>query len=365
MSPDHRKQNGTAGRPVWRLFWLAVLALGVAGWWLALAGESSDRAWRALLVNFLFFTPLAAGLVAWPAIVVASNGRWSRGLESSALGALWFAPVSLLAFLLLILGGPHWAPWMHEEFHGFKGLWLDARFLFARDALALAGLWAFAARFARRRAGGERSGWNAGLMAFLYAVIFSLLGFDLVMALEPRWFSTLFGGYFFITGLYAAVAAWALAVLIDFGHEANQDRLQDLANLIKVFSLLAVGFMFSQLLPIWYENLPEEVIFVIPRRQVTDWRWVSLGLLFTIYLGPLVLLLTRRSRRSRLWLTGVTLLLLAGLWVERWWLVYPSLELDPVLGPAELSVTAAFLAAFVLARGEYASRLRRTEEAPG
>ena len=43
-----------------------------------------------------------------------------------------------------------------------------------------------------------------------YAFILTLLAFDLVMALDPHWFSSLFGGYFFVSGMYAAVAAWTL-----------------------------------------------------------------------------------------------------------------------------------------------------------
>ena len=52
-----------------------------------------------------------------------------------------------------------------------------------------------------------------GWLCFAYAIVFTLLGFDLVMSLDPHWFSTLFGWYFFMSGMYAALAAWTLIVI--------------------------------------------------------------------------------------------------------------------------------------------------------
>ena len=45
----------------------------------------------------------------------------------------------------------------------------------------------------------------------------------------------------------------------------DADRRHDLGKLIVAFSLLTTYMMFSQLIVIWYENLPDEVRFVIPR----------------------------------------------------------------------------------------------------
>jgi hypothetical protein len=44
---------------------------------------------------------------------------------------------------------------------------------------------------------------------------------------------------------------------------------------------------------------------------------------------------------------------MAGMWVERWWLVTPTLSDHLTLGVAELSIAAALLAVFILAAGRF------------
>ena len=59
-----------------------------------------------------------------------------------------------------------------------------------------------------------------------------------------------------------------------------------------------------------------------------------------VYLGPLVLLLSQAAKRSRRFLGGVALLVLVGMWVERWWLVTPTLGGPMTLSLAELAAAA-------------------------
>jgi hypothetical protein len=323
-----------------------VFVAGLAVWIAYAAAWDPPRAWRALLINFIFFTPLAAGMVVWPALLTAARAEWLGPVRRSALAAVAFAPVSIAAFALLWFGREHWAAWMHEE-NLPNAAWLNAPLLFGRDAAALVGLWVLAAFYAARAARLRTRKLPAWLVA-AYGGVFSLLGFDLVMALDPHWFSTLFGGYFFISGMYAAVAAWTLAAILS-RPMPDADRRQDLGKLVVAFSLLATYMMFSQLIVIWYEQLPAEVRFVIPRLTQPPWKWVSAVLLGTIYLGPLVILLTVRAKRSPRFLGIVVAAVLVSLWLERWWLVTPTLGGEPVLGLVELSITAAMSAALALA----------------
>ena len=190
-------------------------------------------------------------------------------------------------------------------------------------AIALLVLWALALWFVLWTGHRGRKVLAAWL-AFTFCIVWSLLAFDLVMALDPPWVSSLFGAYFFVTSLYIAMAAWTLLVLLLHPTADRGTRQEDLGKLIVAFSLASTYMMFSQLLPIWYENLGHEVRFVIPRLRLAPWRWVSLGLLTTVYLGPLVLLLTRWSKKTSWYLGAISLIVLVGMWVERWWLVTPD-----------------------------------------
>jgi hypothetical protein len=196
-----------------------------------------------------------------------------------------------------------------------------------------------------------------GSLIVMYCLVFSLIGFDMVMALDPHWYSSLFGAYFFVSGMYAAIAGWTISYIFQ-AENHNPAHLRDLGNLMLAFSLLTTYMMFSQLLPIWYENLPHEVRFILPRFQVFPWRWVSVALLGSIYLGPLAMLLWRRPKRSPLYLGIVALVILAGLWLERWWLVIPTLGGEFKIGLIEFSMAAIFAAVIILGFQRFHKRVK-------
>jgi hypothetical protein len=335
MSTSERGDNRRLTRT---LLW-ALLALGGCGVWIFfLNGAEGNRAWRSLLINFLFFSSLSGGLVVWLAVVGTCNGHWHKRLERLAASGIVFSVPSVLSLVALWIGSARWAPWYGATLH--QGFWLDNSFLFARDLLALLLFWGAAAYFLVDQ--GNRGGRLCGaLFIVVYCLVFSLLGFDLVMALDPDWHSNLIGGYFFMSGLYIAITFWALLAARE--PEASSDQLHDLGKLIVAFSLMTTYLMYAHLLPFWYENLPRETRFLVPRLNGAPWGKVSFLLLCTVYFGPLVLLLSERVKRNRWSLGVISLLVLVGMWVERWWLVAPTFDPAVRLGLSELSMAAAFI----------------------
>jgi len=334
-----RLKNKTARNGIWIFLFVVGMAL-----WLAclLKGGEAPRAWRAFLINFAYFTPIAGGMVVWSAVVRTSRGNWDGPLEGTAFSGITFALPSFAALIALWISSPQWAPWFGRKDLP-QGLWFQETFVFGRNLAALTIFWLLAMWYvAQRRRGGGKV--LAGFLIFTYCMVFSLIGFDLIMALDPRWYSALFGGYFFISGMYGAAAAWTVVSLRR--PEADANRLHDLGKLIVTFSLLTTYMMFSQLLPIWYGNLPAETRFVVPRMNFYPWAAVSIALLAVVYLGPLALLLTVRGKRTRWYLGTIALLILVGLWVERWWLVAPTFHRELKLGLTELSISAAYLGIF-------------------
>jgi len=320
------------------LVWLLLALGGCLAWLFFLNGSDAGRAWRSLLINFLFFSSLAGGLVVWPAVVRTCNGRWHLQVERLAAAGIAFSIPSLLALILLWIGSPRWAPWYQARQH--QGVWLDNTFLFGRDLAALLLFWGLAFYY-QRKLRLDQGHVCGPLLILAYCLVFSLLGFDLVMALDPHWYSNLAGGYFFMSGLYIAITGWTL--LAAWQADAREDELHDMGQLIVAFSLMTTYLMYSHLLPFWYENLPHEIRFLVPRMNFQPWKTVSYLLLGAVYFGPLVLLLTERSKRNRLSLGAISLLVLAGMWVERWWLVAPAFDPAVRLGLSELSLAAAFL----------------------
>jgi hypothetical protein len=320
-SPEIKDPLHMTTRRVPLVAWALLAAAGAIVWVLCLSlmHEQRPRVWHGLLINFLFFTPLSAGMVAWSAVVQASRGRWAGSLEQLALAGRGGALPSLVILAVLWASSPIWSPAWSRPLP--QGQWLNRHFLFARDWAALAIYWIMAFIYTRQRAAGGGKTLGAFLIV-AYGLVFSLLGFDLVMALDPKWYSTLAGGYFFVSGMYAAVAVWAL--LSAFRADGTGDRLHDLGKIVVALSILTAYLAYAHVFVIWYENLPAETRFLVPRMNYSPWiviSWVIVGL---VYLGPLILLLTVWSKRTRWFLASILIIVLAALWVERWWLVAPT-----------------------------------------
>jgi hypothetical protein len=352
MNTSDAANNSRLPRDARDRFWLLLFVAGLGAWIILGWTVDAHRAWRALLVNFLFFSSLACGMVTWPAVVLASRGTWMKQMESSALAGISFAPASVVALIALWIGGAWWAPWVTHTELPWKW-WLNPTFLFARDLAALLVFWLLAAWFVRRRLAKAETR-LAGWFIFAFCIVFSLLGFDLVMALYPHWYSSLFGGYFFISAMYIAVCGWTFVTL---RNPVDVLQSSDLGKLVVAFSILTTYMMYSQLLPIWYENLPHETLYVVPRMNFNPWKALSIFLVASVYLGPLVILLTRWSKRTRPFLRGVCLAMLICLWIERWWLVTPALDRRMAYdGPGRViagvavhvAITASFLGLFTL-----------------
>lgn len=342
--PTQQAQNRYAIRGL--APWLLLFALGLIAWLaLLLAGNEPARAWRALLINFIYAAPLAAGLVTWSAIVVAANGRWAGETERLAWRGMGFLVPSLLILIVLWIGSPGWAPWYGKELH--QGAWLNNTVLFVREFVGLLVFRATAVWFLAKRIRGRRAAMMpAAILVVVYCIVLTLFSFDFVMALLPEWRSGIFGAYFFISSLYLAIVFWTLLAVLQ--KQSPVEVRHDLGKLVLAFSVLTTSLLYMQLLTIWYENFPEETSYLIQRMHFADWKIVSGFLVLIVYLGPLVMLLTEWSKKNRFYLGAVSGLLLAGLWVERWWMVAPTFSREAHLGLVELAATAAVVGLFGL-----------------
>ena len=319
---------------------LILSALFFMLWRMMFSGENDERLWHSFLINFLFFTSLAGGLAVWPAIVVSTYGRWMGTAERFCRVGLAFSFPSVIALVVLWIGSESWAPWLFAKKDMF---WLNNTFLFSRNIAMLIVFWILAFVFVAKRHS-ENKRVYARWLVLAYVISFSLLGFDFVMELEPEWYSMMTGGYFFSSAVYLAAAAWALmAVLAD---EAK-DILHDIGKLVIAFCMFTSYLMFSHLFPIWYENNPHEVLFLIPRMNF-DWKWISYLLLLMVYIGPIALLLPARMKRNRITLGGISLMIVAGMWIERWWLISAVFSKERIIfGWEEIVLLLAFLLLFV------------------
>jgi Ni/Fe-hydrogenase subunit HybB-like protein len=343
-----------------------LLLIGMVSFVIGISGPQAQRVWQAYLINFVFWFGMAAGSILFVAILNMTHARWGRPLKrlAEALGA--FLPVSFILFWLLYGGRTSVFPWIHEPVHG-KEKWLNVPFLFARDGIGIFVLTAVATaligfsvrsdsvRLSDGRTPDPNLSWKrqialSPVLGILYALVLSLLAFDLIMSLDPHWTSTLFGGYFFVGSFYIALAALTfLSALLrktsDLEPMLRPRHFHDLGKLLFGFCMMTGYLFYSQFLVVWYGNLPEETRYVIERIRQHPWvplPWIILGTCFAV---PFFVLLVKKLKMNPRALMGTSVIILIGMWLERFLLVSPSLwksETIP-LGVIECSITAGFL----------------------
>lgn len=379
-------RRARAGLPPWEMPLLGLAALGVVGLLIGLGGQ--HRSLQAFWVNFLFWGGLAQAGVVFAAIVHLTRGQWGPTLVRLALLQVAFVPVTLLLFVVVAASAPVLLPWADAEVRHeiqthfpFKAAWLSVPFFIVRGLVGLGALAAVSVAFARAVLRPERGalaelsgvsppqGWRgleaerahsrrratalAIAVVVLYVLVYTLLSFDLVMSLEPEWYSTLFGGHFFVTTIYMGLAAlivWAALLRRRLGLETQLGPYQfhNVGKILFGFCVLSAYTFFSQYLVIWYGNLPEETSFIRHRIEHPVWLQMAKAVIFGGFAIPFVILINQRVKMIPATLAAVAVLVLAAGLIERSLLVLPPLRPgvtrlpSEVVGLPEILVTLGF-----------------------
>ncbi len=346
-----------------RLGSLILIGIGLLAFVGALLTDPS-RAWRAYHFNWLYFTSIAQGAVTLAAAVTITRGLWSRPIRRIALGFVAFLPVAyLLVIPILLFGTHHIFPWVDHPVVK-KAAYLNVPFLSARTLVLLGALvlldlifayWSLRpdiglvldeaperlrglyARFTRGYRGQEREEVRsyqklarlAPLLGITWALAFGVLAWDFVMSLEPHWFSTMIGPYFFMGGFLGGIAATTMACIF-YALRGGQDdvihptNFHDLGKMLFGFCVFWAYLFYSQFIVIWYGLLPIEQDWLIHRLNAT-FEPIMVTVVCGLFLFPFFGLLgvaPKRTPRVLLLFAGIVL---TGLWFERYMLVYPSL----------------------------------------
>jgi hypothetical protein len=122
-------------------------------------------------------------------------------------------------------------------------------------------------------------------------------------------------------------------------------------------------FFWSQYLVIWYGNVPVETRFFTTRFFDDPWRTMAWVILLMGWLLPFAYLLKRLTGRPPERhgpLLGVALMGLAAIFLERVFVIFPSVSATSRLParPTDLLITLGFFALFVLGRRWFFSRFK-------
>jgi hypothetical protein len=368
---------------------IVLILIGAYSFLTGIRGPEPLRAWQIFLVNLLFWGGLAQGCFVFSPILHVSEGGWGRPLKRIAEGMWLFTPLALLLYLVLFSGGEVLFPWVGHPYPG-KEQWLSLPNVAARDLIGLMllcglnlayllsslrpdlgalreakpgkvnGLWRLLSRDWKGLAGEQkRSDAAQGTLAVFcilaFVFVMSLLAFDLIMSLDPEWYSTLFGVYYFIGCFYSGLALIAvLAALLRRSLNLEvflvPETFYDQGKLILGFCAFWTAMFWSQYLVIWYGNLPEETGFITLRMYQAPWPPLSWAAVLFLFPVPFILLLSKEIKYKPLGLALISLVIVLAMFLERFVLIVPSLWHGAGIpfGFPELLISLGFGALFLL-----------------
>jgi len=347
------------------------LSVGLIGLFQGL--ESGDKApFLGWLWGCSFWLSIAIGMLMLIMIFRVFNSRWTpvvRRQQEHALSAfpwlaLCFVPLLLVAWLGKDHSGILWS-WVNPQantvevssvisveddvLHQKKAGYLNLNFFTIRLIGYFAifcGIshWLRKVSFSQDKDGDPA--WThqgtkvsaIGIPAAALALTFG--AFDLFMSLEYQWFSTMYGVWFFASGMRAALAVTILICLYLVSKGTLKGLFQqahkyDLACLSLTFTIFWAYVSFSQYFLIYSANIPEETFWYTIREinpntgEVSGWFWVSMGLIFGHFFFPFLYLLFYRNKVDSPKLIFIVCWILAFHLLDLYWNIIPGREIVP------------------------------------
>jgi len=323
-----------------RLAWILLIAGAVV----CGAGYMIDvrRAAFENVVAFLFLASIGGGSVFLVAVEYIGGAVWSVPMRRAVEFLAGVTPVVPLLAIPLLFNMHELFHWTHSEAIATDAIlegktpYLEVTFFVLRF-LGVFALWTlFYLLFTRNSLRQDQSR-DAGLTTtnirlaagFLpvFAVTVTVLAVDWMMSLEPHWYSTIFGVYYFSGTALAAVAAATLLIVTfhqkGYFTKLRRDHFYSLGALMFAFVNFWAYIAFSQFLLIWYANLPEETYWFMTRWQ-NGWEYFSVLLIVVHFAVPYFGLLEQNAKMDTGRLRFMAVWILGAHYLDLYWLIVPT-----------------------------------------
>jgi len=324
----------------------ACLGIGIAGLIATAVGYffNHEQFFFSYLVSFVFFTGI--GLASLIMVMIHHITRSSWGTVIRRIPEVFSSNMLIWGvFLIPVLLGIHSLyHWSHEDAVAAdkilkgKSAYLNTPFFIIRQFIYF-GIWGFLGyRLHKISIKMDETGdWGLttllrkisapGILLFALSIAFA--GFDWLMSLDPHWFSTMFGVYFFAMSFQAL---WPILILLVFflqnrgilTNTIGKVHIYDLGAWFFAFTIFYAYIAFSQFLLIYYANLPEETLWYYHRLE-GSWKYIAWGTLICRFAIPFIVLLNRNAKYNRKVLLAVSLLVVVTHFAEIYWIAMPTL----------------------------------------
>ncbi len=324
-----------------------------------------ERIWPNFLIAEYYLIGLGLGATFFIAIQYTTNSGWATAIRRIPEAMSSTLSIAGLGVLVLIFGIHTLYEWSHETVVAqdsilmAKRAWLNEPFFIFRLIVYFAiwiGLSRLIANNSYRQdsdadlAHTHRNVRNSAIFILVGAYTFCLASIDLLMSLQPHWYSTVFG-FLNIAGMFLSSLAMIAILLVvlrraGYSHIFTSDHLQTVGNMMLTFCTFWVYMWVSQHMLIWYSNIPEETSYYI-FRHFGGWGTLSLLNVVLNWLLPFFVLMPRVAKRHDKTMFQVSVVILIGHWLDLYIMVMPTVYgAHPTLNIWEIGPIVGVLALF-------------------
>lgn len=198
-----------------------------------------------------------------------------------------------------------------------------------------------------------RARFHSTYTLIIFALTITFTGFDFLMGLDYKWFSTMWGVYIFAG---SALNSMAVIVIVctwlkskgHLKHVTTPEHFHIMGKLMFAFTTFWAYIAFSQYFLIWYANIPEETSYFLIR-NTGNWNIGMYVLVFGHFVVPFVVLLQAWLKKNPKLLSAVAVYTLCMHALDHYLITIPERgislgRINPeVFGEIIPSIPGAFL----------------------
>ncbi len=355
--------------------WLFPTAFGVGLLILSLVALFTGDTQRFLfsyLIAWSFCLSIALGALFFVMVHNVTKAYWSTVLRRIAEAVAWSFPMLAILFIPIALGMYDLYHWSHAEvvdpaspefdpIIDGKSPYLNEPFFFIRMAIYFMAWIIISYKLWTRSIASDvdhkpETNYNLRFTSAwgipVYAVTLAFASMDLLMTLEPHWYSTIFGVYFFAGSFLGAIALIILltGLLQKRGGMLQQtvttEHYHDLGKWLFALVAFWAYIATSQYMLLWYANIPETTVWYRVRLE-GGWEHHATMLVLFHFVLPFLILLPRATKRYLPLLATMAGWMFVMHWFDIHWVTMPNAFLEGGFHWVDITVWLGLFGVFV------------------
>ena len=373
--------------------WLILFGLLFLGSLAALAmslrSDPAQISWPFMAANYVFFLGLSQFGIAYTAIMRICGANFARPYyRLGEVITLAFLPLAIIGHILIVkYGAEEIFHWLHPAPDAHQSAWLNIDGLYWRNLIAMLAVYAIAIVYfiygllpdikdsdAQSGSGLRRAFYKfllaiksgkdmkriqtrlyfwSPLVLVLVTLSQTFTSWDFGMMLSEHYHSTVFPMYYIIGSMFGGSAAILFLGIIMSRMTGStgffkETQVKSMGILLTAFAILWLYFFWAQFFVTWFGNLTYETgpLWKKMYGHYAPYFWTQVICIIGIPIGTLIF-----SRVKRTWwmMAVLTLIMMAGVWLNRFLIVVTPVSDDyqPFTALGDIIITFGMLGGFM------------------